>query len=95
MNVSKETMERMAALSKLELSQAELEQLSGELETIVNYMDILSQLPMENADPVASASPLRNVLREDRVICNQDRSILLSNAPKTDGKTLVVPKTMD
>lgn len=92
MSISNETMERMATLSKLELSQAELEQLSGELETIVNYMDILSQLPAENAE---QTSPLHNVFREDRVICSPDCTALLSNAPKTDGETLVVPKTVD
>ena len=95
MNISKETMERMAALSKLELSQAELEQLSGELQTIVTYMDILSQLPVEDAECAEQTSFLRNVLREDRIICSQDRAELLSNAPATDGKTLVVPKTVD
>lgn len=92
MNISRETVERMAALSKLELSQNELAQLSGELETIVNYMDILAQLPAEYAEPV---TPLHNVFREDRVICSQDRAVLLSNAPKTNGETLAVPKTVD
>lgn len=95
MIIRKEMMERMAALSKLELSQTELEQLSGELDTIVNYMDILSQLPIENAEHAEQTSPLHNVLREDRVVCGQDRVALLSNAPETDGETLVVPKTVD
>lgn len=95
MNISKETMERMAALSKLELSQTELEQLSSELETIVNYMDILSQLPVESADRAEPIFLLHNVLREDRVISGENRAVLLSNAPATDGETLVVPKTVD
>lgn len=95
MSISKETMERMAALSKLELSQVELEQLSGELETIVDYMDMLAQLPVESAEVAGAASPLHNVYREDRVICSPDRAVLLSNAPETDGETLTVPKTVD
>ena len=95
MSISKETMERMAALSKLELSQQELEQLSGELETIVDYMDMLAQLPVESAEVAGAASPLHNVYREDRVICSPDRAVLLSNAPETDGETLTVPKTVD
>lgn len=95
MSISKETMERIAALSKLELSQQELEQLSGELKTIVDYMDILSQIPVESAEVAGAASPLHNVYREDRVICSPDRAVLLSNAPETDGETLTVPKTVD
>ena len=95
MSISKETMEHLAALSKLELSQSELAQLSGELETIVNYMGILSQLSVETADPIDPPLSLHNVLREDRVTCGQDRADLLSNAPETDGETLTVPKTVD
>ena len=95
MNIGKETMERMAALSKLELSQAELEQLSGELQTIVTYMDILSQLPVEDTECAEQASLLRNVLREDRVMSSHDRTELLCNAPETDGVTLTVPKTVE
>ena len=95
MKISKETMERMAALSKLELSAAELDQLSGELETIVNYMDILSQLPIECVEHTDQASSLYNVFREDHVICSQDRASLLRSAPETDGETLTVPKTVD
>ena len=95
MSISKETMEHLAALSKLELSQSELAQLSGELETIVNYMDILSQLPVEGAECAGQEPTLHNVFREDRVICSQNRTALLSNAPETDGETLTVPKTVD
>ena len=91
MSMNQETVERMAALSKLHLTQEEVQQLSCELETIVNYMDILSQLPSEQAE---RPSLLNNVLREDRVICSPDRAVLLSNAPETDGETLVVPKTV-
>lgn len=95
MNISKETIERIAALSKLNLSQTELNQLSGELETIVSYMDILSQLPVENTECAAQTPLLHNALRKDCVICSEDRAVLLSNAPETDGETLMVPKTVD
>lgn len=95
MSIQKETVGHMAALSKLELSQTELEQLSVELETIVNYMDILSQLPAESTERAQAASPLHNVFREDRVIGSPDRSVLLANAPETNGEPLTVPKTVD
>ena len=94
MRICTETMERLAALSKLELPQPELEQLSGELETIVNYMDILAQLPSKTADHACTSS-LHNVFREDRVFCSPDRAELLSNASETDGVTLTVPKTVE
>ena len=95
MKISSESTARLATLSKLELSPSELTQLSFELETVVNYVDILSQLPPETAEYTQAAPPPRNVFREDRVICGCDRAELLSNAPETDGETLAVPKTVD
>lgn len=94
MSITKEMVDRMAVLSRLKLSETEREQLAGELETIVNYMDILSQLPV-GEEPSGEGFTLRNVLREDQVLCSMDRAQLLSNAPLTDGETLLVPKAMD
>lgn len=91
MSVSKETVQRLAALSMLELTDAETQQLSDELETIVDYMNILSQLPCAQAEPAAPG----HLLREDRVISSRDRSELLANAPAHDGETLLVPKTVE
>lgn len=95
MSITNETVDRMAALSRLELSRQEREQLAGELETIVSYMDILSQLPIGEEEPAGEGSVLCNVLREDRALCSMDRSQLLSNAPLTDGETLLVPRAVD
>lgn len=94
MSIQKETVDRMAALSRLELSEPEREQLTAELETIVSYMDILSQLPVGD-EPSGEGFTLRNVLREDQVLCSMDRAQLLSNAPLTDGETLLVPRAVD
>ena len=91
MSVSKETVNRLAALSMLELTDAETQQLSGELETIVDYMNILSQLPCVDADAAAPAP----ALRKDRVILSRDRAELLANAPAHDGETFLVPKTVE
>ena len=94
LSISSETVQRLAVLSRLELTRTEQEQLSAELETVVNYMDMLAQLPAEAAAQDAPDA-LHNVLRDDRAICSADRSVLLSNAPCTDGATLSVPKTVD
>ena len=95
MNINSQMMARLAALSKLELSQEELEQLSSELETIVDYMDILSQFPTEHTDCEVQNTPLHILFREDRVIGSYNRAELLSNAPETNGVTLTVPKTVE
>lgn len=91
MSVSKETVERLAALSMLELTAAETQQLSVELETITDYMNILSQLPCADAQPAAPC----HTLREDRVIPSRERAELLASAPAHDGEALLVPQTVE
>lgn len=95
MSIDMETMERMASLAKLQLTQEEAQQLSRELETIVEYMDILSQLPTEQTDPFDQSSEPHNILREDCVHRSMERADLLSNAPDSDGATLAVPKAVE
>lgn len=95
MHIPKETMKHISALSRLELSQIELEQFSGELEIIMNYVDILSQLPAENTEYIQPPTLLHNVFREDRAAESPDRAVLLANAPEADGETFTVPKIVD
>lgn len=95
MNVSNQMMARLAALSKLELSKEESAQFSGQLETVVNYMDILAQLPAEYTDHENQPPLLHNIFREDRVMNSSNRAELLANAPQTDGVTLSVSKTVE
>ena len=94
MKINSETMARLAALAKLELTPDEREHLSGELEAIVNDMDILSQLP-DRPLTQSDSTGLCNVLRQDGVTSGMDRAQLLSNAPETDGVMLTVPKTVN
>ena len=91
MLVSKETMERLATLSMLELTDAETQQLSAELDSIADYMNILAQLPC--VDTQTDTAPL--TLRPDWVLPSLERTELLANAPAHDGETLLVPKTVE
>ena len=95
MSVSKKTVQRIAALSKINLSEQEIELISGELEAIVKYLDMLSNLPAKEENLTDHGFSPCNVLREDRVIPSHERSSLLANAPETDGATFSVPSIMD
>ncbi len=95
MNITTETMDRISALSRLELAEEEKEQMAAELGAIVTYMEILNQLPLEDAEPLSHGSPLKNVLREDTVLPSLDRAELLANAPASDGAFFLVPRTVE
>jgi len=95
MNITTETVDRISALSRLELAEGEKEQLAAELESIVTYMEILNQLPTEDVEPLSHVFPVKNVLREDTVLPSQDRAELLANAPASDGASFLVPRTVE
>ena len=95
MMVTTELVERLAALSRLRLPREEQEKMTGELEQILGYMDVLKKLDTSGAESLAESGSLKNVLREDEVIPSQDREGLLRNAPASDGETFLVPKAVE
>ena len=95
MVVTTELVERLALLSRLLLPREEQEKMTGELERILGYMDVLKKLDTSGAETLAESDGLKNVLREDEVIPSQDREELLSNASASDGETFLVPKAVE
>lgn len=86
---------KVATLARLKLDEGELEQLSGQLAAVLDYVDMLNEVDTENVDPMAHTFELSNVLREDEVLPSLSREDALSNAPKTDGRYFLVPAILD
>lgn len=95
MHITKETTGRICALSHLRLTEQENERLTAELEKIVAYFDILSQLPTGDVEPAGHIPPVSNVLRGDEALPSQVRGQLLANAPAHDGEAFLVPRAVE
>ena len=95
MKITEELIDDIAALSRLKLDDAERAAMAGELEKIVSYMDVLSQVDTEGVEPLSHVLDLSNVLRPDVVEPSYDREALLKGAPKRDQATFLVPKAVD
>ena len=95
MKITEELIDDIAALSRLKLDDAERAAMAGELEKIVSYMDVLSQVDTEGVEPLSHVLDLSNVLRPDVVEPSCDREALLKGAPKRDQATFLVPKAVD
>ena len=76
---------RLEALSKLKLSEAEREQVKGEIEEIIEYFDILSTVDTEGVEPKSHSLDLTNVLREDEVKPSLEASGITANAKAENG----------
>ena len=94
-SITDKTVEYVAALAKLELSDAEKERTKKDLEDIIGYMDTMNELDTENVEAMSHVFPLKNVFREDVVTNGPDRDNILSNAPEEQDGCAVVPPTFD
>ena len=95
MKITEEMVDYVSILARLKLPQEEKERMTGELEQILAYMDVLDGLDTSGVEPMSHVFPLKNVLREDETAPSMDRGELLKNAPATDGGTFLVPKAVE
>ena len=82
---------KLAALSRLKLTDAEIEQFRGELSNILDYVEVLNKVNTTGLEPTYQLSGLKNVMRQDEVKKYQATpKDLLKNAPATqDGQFMV------
>ncbi len=95
MKISKETIEHVARLARLNLTDEEKEKLTLEMGSIITYVDKLNKLDTSDIQPTAHVMPLRNVFREDRIESSYDREKVLANAPSKEDGCFKVPKVVE
>lgn len=92
--LSLEDVRHVAKLSRLALEEEKLRKLTPQLESILEYVAKISQVNVEGVEPMAHATPLSNVLREDVARPGLPIEQVLQNAPETDGRFFKVPKIL-
>jgi aspartyl-tRNA(Asn)/glutamyl-tRNA(Gln) amidotransferase subunit C len=89
-----EQVKQVAVLARLELPAGRLTRLTGQLESILEYVAKIGEVDVSNVEPIAHALPLHNVLREDVVEPSLPLEKVLQNAPERDGPFFKVPKVI-
>ena len=92
--ITRDEVRHVALLARLELTHAEEELMTGQMNGILDYVDKLNELDTQNVEPMTHAIELQNVFRPDRVDPSLDRKDSLANAPGTDGVNFVVPRVL-
>lgn len=87
--------ERVALLSRLELSEGELSQFSTQLSAIVGYIEKINALNTDQVEPLAHCLPVHNVFREDVPQTSLSNEAALANAPDHTDGYFKVPKILD
>lgn len=94
-HISSADVHHLAALSSLRLEEAEIETLRVDLERIVSYIDLLSELDTEGVEPTYQVTDLQNVWREDIIdTYGVEGSELVELAPEHEQQSIKVPKVL-
>ncbi|MGN6712008.1 Asp-tRNA(Asn)/Glu-tRNA(Gln) amidotransferase subunit GatC [Anaerocolumna jejuensis] len=93
--ITDKTIEYVAALAKLELTEEEKEKAKTDMGSILGYITTMNELDTEGVKPMSHVFPIHNVFREDVVENGPDRDILLQNAPAKKDGCFMVPKTVE
>ena len=95
MRVNRQEVQRVALLARLDLSEAETDELVAHFDKVLAYMDKLNELDTDGVEPLAHAVEMEAPLRDDRVTSQADADALLQNAPRRQADFLRVPKIIE
>jgi len=95
MPITKEDVEKIAKLAKLEFTEEEKQKFTQQLAEIVNYVEKLKELDTDDVEPTSHVIELKNVLREDRVRKSLSQEEALANAPAKRRSHFSVPKVIE
>ena len=95
MKMNRKDVEHVALLSRLDLSENELDKFTGQLDAILEYIDVLNQVDTSAVEPMAHVLEIRNVMRSDEVQPSLPREAALQNAPDAEDGFFKVPKIVE
>ena len=95
MKISKQEVEHVAKLARLELSEQEKEKLTDQLSSILTYVETLNSLDTKGVDPTSHILDLKNVMRDDVSVSGLTQEQALANAPDKAAGHYKVPKIIE
>ena len=95
MKITRELLDKIAHLARLELDEKDAEKMMQDMTAIVSWMEKLNEVNTDGVEPLTSMSHEVNALREDEVKNHMDHGEALENAPKKDLDYFRVPKVLE
>ena len=93
-NIDLDLVRHIGRLSRIELTEEQVELFGRQLGAILGHFDKLQELDTERVEPMAHAVELHNVLAEDAIGQSLPPEQALANAPQRDGDFFRVPKVI-
>jgi aspartyl-tRNA(Asn)/glutamyl-tRNA(Gln) amidotransferase subunit C len=95
MNISIKQIEQVARLSRIILTDEEKDIFREQLTDILGYIEKLNELDTDDVQPMAYATSLKNVFREDKQESSFARQEILELSPSSTNGFFKVPKILE
>ncbi len=95
MSIDKDTVKRVARLARLSVTEEEAESLKGELNSILNWVELLNEVDVDGVDPMTSVVTQKMKKRDDVVTDGNYADRVVSNAPASEDNYFMVPKVIE
>lgn len=95
MKITREEVEHVARLARLELTEEEKERMRAQLDSILRYMEKLNELDTTAVEPTSHVLPMVNVMREDELRPSLPQEEVLANAPDRQDVFFRVPRIIE
>jgi aspartyl-tRNA(Asn)/glutamyl-tRNA(Gln) amidotransferase subunit C len=92
--ISREEVAHLATLARIELDDAELDQLSPQLSVILESIASIAEVAAGEIPPTSHAVPLTNVFRADEPRPSLTAAQVLAGAPETEQQRFAVPRIL-
>lgn len=93
--LSRDDVAHVAMLARIQLTDAELDRLAGQLDQIVGWVGQINEVAADDVPPMSHPLPLTNVTRPDVVRPGLTAEQALSNAPESELDRFSVPRILD
>ena len=94
-NITVNEVKHIAKLSKLNISDDQLDYYADEMNKILEYFKIISKVDTSNIEPLTHITENENITREDVTDKSIDNKEVIKNSPDSFGQYIKVPKILD
>ncbi len=95
MKITKQEVEHVAKLARLEFPEQEKEKLTEQLSGILTYVEKLNELDTKGVEPTSHVLDIKNVMRDDVAVPGLAQDRALANAPEKAAGHYKVPKIIE
>ncbi|WP_072690867.1 Asp-tRNA(Asn)/Glu-tRNA(Gln) amidotransferase subunit GatC [Rhodococcus marinonascens] len=92
--ISRDEVAHLARLSRLALTDAELDEFAGQLDSILSHVKVVTEVSAEDVPPMANTNAVTNVTRPDVIVPGLTHEQALSGAPAVEQDRFAVPQIL-